>query len=1193
MLYLKKIEMYGFKSFADKVELKFDQPITGIVGPNGCGKSNISDSIRWVLGEQSTKNLRGKLMQDLIFNGTDSRKSMSYCEVSLYFDNTTRIFPIAMDEIIISRKLYRSNESEYLLNRNVVRLRDILELLRGVGLGKEGYSIVGQGRMDAVLNARPEDRRAIFEEALGISTFRIKKVDTERKLEKTRGNIQNIMILVEELKHRLPELKRQSTNAKKYLTIYDELRLCEINAYIYGYDHASQDKENGKKRLDGLREECSLKESQYVEVNEQYDDMFHRRNGIDDEIAALRDKQLALAVESEKKEGAKNLIQERINGCLRDIQSKEEQIASGKEEIENLQDANTKIATILLRRNEERHDLEKDILDVNQQFAEVGAKVEDVNNQTESMRKKLDEVVLAASECNSKLAACQTEKNTLRDRLEQISVSEEELSIKLKASSGEEGDLMSKFDSLKKEKDKLVVTSNQLKQQIKDLEFKQFNMAKELQRKHQAYSGEQGGIEMLKDFASNYKGYQASVQYLMQDSKRDRELASHISGVVANLIKVEPRLQLAIETALGGRLQNIVTENEEDVKYLINYLKINDYGKATFLPVSSMKPHGIERAEVLSEQGVLGVASDLVGFDKHYSNVFESLLGGIVIVDNFDNAVKLSRKYRYTHRMVTLTGERISNDGSLEGGSVRKQSTGNLLSYETQITERTEKLKQLEKDLQQAEDEKAKLDSLLEESRATQNKLLDNINVLNIEIATVKEKIETSNTLSNSDKKNILGLSSEKNKSEKRLIVIDQLVEKNEKRLTELTALEKQLRSKMEHLREMAQAEIVAKDGISASLSDKRYRLAVLIANIESSKKEIRSNQSQIATLEDSNVSAAGYIEQVRIAIDGMYQTMNESIVDAALQEEMTRLTEEIASSGNLKNQLDADFQRLTDERMRLSNEIESLRGTIDKEEYILSKIDDDLLQLQQKVQEEYGITYSAAMQYKDDNYDKDAGKERISECKQALLKLGSVNVNAIQDLEETQTRYDDLLSQIEDLKKAESDLKGALKGLTTDIEARFEEGMNKINDNFKVIFRELFNGGNARLYVENDPNKASLDQGVEIEAQPPGKKLQNISLLSGGERTMTAAAILFSILKFNPMPFCVLDEIEAALDDANAERIAKYLRKFSSSTQFVVITHKKPTMENADVLYGVTMEEKGVSKIVSVKLTEAIKQAM
>ncbi len=1193
MLYLKKIEMYGFKSFADKVELKFDQPITGIVGPNGCGKSNISDSIRWVLGEQSTKNLRGKLMQDLIFNGTDTRKSMSYCEVSLFFDNTTRIFPIAMDEIIISRKLYRSNESEYLLNRNIVRLRDIVELLRGVGLGKEGYSIVGQGRMDAVLNARPEDRRAIFEEALGISTFRIKKVDTERKLEKTRGNMQNIMILVEELKHRLPELKRQSTNAKKYLAIYDELKLCEINAYIYGYDHASQDKENGKKRLEGLREEYSLKETQYVDVNERYDDMFHRRNGIDDEIAALRDKQLSLAVESEKKQGAKNLIQERINGCLRDIQAKDEQIAANKEEAENLQEADIKIATILLKRNEERRDLEKEISDVNQQFAEIGAKVDEINAQAENYRKKLDETVAATSDCNSKSASYQAESTSLKDRLERIAVQEDELMRKLQASSGEEGDLMARFDALKKEKDILAVTSNQLKQKIKDLEFKQFELNKELQRKHQAYSGEKGGIEMLKDFSDNYKGYQASVQYLMQDSKRDRELASHISGVVANLIKVEPRLQLAIETALGGRLQNIVTENEEDVKYLINYLKINDYGKATFLPVSSMKPHGIDRAEVLSEQGVLGVASDLVSFDKHYSNVFESLLGGIVIVDNFDNAVKLSRKYRYCHRMVTLTGERISNDGSLEGGSVRKQSTGNLLSYETQIAERTEKLKRLEKDLQQAEEEKAKLDAALEETRATNNKLSDNINLLNIEIATAKEKIETSNTLSNSDKKNILGLSEEKNRITARLAVLEQLLQKNEARLQELAASEAQVRAKMEHLRETSQAEITAKDGISVSLSDRRYRLAVLIANIEASEKEIRSNQAQIAALEESNLSAAAYVEQVHNAIDGMYQTMNETIVDTALQEEMTALTEQIASSGSLKAQLDADFQRLTDNRMRLSTELESLRGTIDKEEYILSKIDDDLLQLQQKVQEEYGITYSAAMQYKDESYDKDAGKERISECKQALLKLGSVNVNAIQDLEQTQTRYDDLLAQIEDLKKAEADLKGALKGLTTDIESRFEEGMGKINENFKMIFRELFNGGNARLYVENDPNKESLDQGVEIEAQPPGKKLQNISLLSGGERTMTAAAILFSILKFNPMPFCVLDEIEAALDDANAERIAKYLRKFSTSTQFVVITHKKPTMENADVLYGVTMEEKGVSKIVSVKLTEAIKQAM
>ncbi|MCH5156999.1 MAG: chromosome segregation protein SMC [Clostridiales bacterium] len=1190
---MKKIEMYGFKSFADKIELKFDQPITGIVGPNGCGKSNISDAIRWVLGEQSTKNLRGKLMQDLIFNGTDSRKSMSYCEVSLFFDNTTRLFAIPMDEIIISRKLYRNNESEYLLNRNVVRLRDILSLLRGVGLGRDGYSIVGQGRMDAILNARPEDRRSIFEAALGISTFRVQKEETERKLEKTRTNTTQIMILVEEMKRHLPELKRQSTIAKKYIEVYDELRLCEINAYIYGYDNASQDKENGKKKLQGLKEEYNLKESQYAEINEQYDEMFHRRNGIDGEITALRDKQVTLAVKLEKSSGEKNLIQERINSCNREIESNEELIATSKQEIENLTQTNEELAALRFRRNEELATLEKEVEQANENFSSVGKRVDEINQRAESLRKRLDEAMQAISESNSKLVALQTEKATISERFEQIIASEAELTQKLQESAGEEGDLLGRYEKLRKERDNLENTLRQLKQQVKDLEFKQFNLTKDLTRKQQSYSGEKGGIDMLRDFATNYRGYQASIQYLMQDAKRDKELASHIRGVVANLMKVEPKLQLAIETALGGRLQNIVTENEEDVKYLINYLKINDYGKATFLPVSSMKPHGIDRAEVLKEKGVLGIASELISYDKHYSNVFESLLGGIVVVDTFDNAISISRKYRYAHRMVTLTGERISNDGSMEGGSAKKQSGTNLLSYETQISERSLKLEELLKDLQQTEEEKRKLDALLEETRTTANNVTDALNALKIEIATAKEKIETSNTLSNSDKKNVLRLSGEKEKLLQRLIQIDESIKKYDSRLKELAVTEKQLREKSDHARQTSQLENAAKDSLYQVLSDKRYHLALLTSNIETAEKDIKNNTAQIETLKDSIASRLSYIAQVRSAIDNMYSALNESVTDTNLQEDMTQLLAQIKETEALKMQMDSDFQRLTDERFRLSNELEALNGTIDKEEYILNKIDDDLLELQQKVQEEYGITYSAAMQYKDENYDKEAGKERISELKQEMMKMGHVNVASIQELEVEQARYDELMAQLDDLKKAEEDLKSALKELTADIEARFEDGMTQINDNFKLIFRELFNGGNARLYIEKDPSKESLDQGVEIEAQPPGKKLQNISLLSGGERTMTTAAILFSILKYNPMPFCVLDEIEAALDDANAERIAKYLRKFSTSTQFVVITHKKPTMENADVLYGVTMEEKGVSKIVSVKLTEAIKQAM
>ncbi len=1194
MLYLKKVEMYGFKSFADKVELKFNQPITGIVGPNGCGKSNISDAIRWVLGEQSSKNLRGKQMQDLIFNGTDTRKSMSYCEVSLFFDNTTRLFSIPMDEIIISRKLYRNNESEYLLNRNVVRLKDILALLRGVGLGKDGYSIVGQGKMDAILNARAEDRRSIFEEALGISSFRAQKGETEHKLEKTRTNMQQINILLEEIKHRLPELRRQSTIAKKYLEYYDELRLCEINAYIYGYDNASQDKANGKKKLEGLREELRQKSDEFERVNDTYDEVFHKRNNIDSEIAELRDKQVQLAVKVQKNVSEKDVIRERINGCERDIQSNEELIQNDEKEIARLKQANEDLDKLIARRIEERAVLEKEITATTEQFVDVNKRVDDINSRSETLRQKLEETIRVASQTANNLTACQTEKINLTERLEQITRNETELTQKLQESAGEEGDLLGKYDQLRKQKEELEGDLRQVKQQIKELEFKQFNLSKELTRKQQAYSGEKGGIDMLKDFAENYRGYQASIQNLMRDAQHDKELSSHICGVVANLIKVEPRLQTAIEVALGGRLQNVVTENEDDVKYLINYLKINDYGRATFLPVSSMKPYGIDRAEVLNEKGVLGIASELISYDKHYSNVMESLLGGILVVDTFDNAVAISRKYRHAHRMVTLTGERVSSDGSYEGGSMRKQSAYNILSYETELETRTEKLKELLKDMQKTEEEKVKLDAQLEELRAQANKLGDGINALKVDIATAKERIESSNTLSNSDKQNVLRLSAEKEKIMARLAQLDISIKKLELRLKELETAEKQLREKNDHQREISQMELTAKDTVSASLADKRYRLAVLNSNIEQAQKERKANEEQIATLESSISSRKTYIAQVRFAIDGMYATMNESVTDVGLQEEMATLLEQIKEAENLRNTLGETFQRLTDERMRLSNELESLRGVINKEEYILNKIDDDLLQLQQRVQEEYGITYSAAMQYKQEDYDKERNKERISQLKEEISKLGPhINVHSIQELESEQARYDDLVAQVDDLKQAESDLKNALKELMADMEERFNSGMAQINDNFKVIFRELFKGGNARLYIDKDPTKESLDYGVEIEAQPPGKKLQNISLLSGGERTMTAAAILFSILKFNPMPFCVLDEIEAALDDANAERISKYLRKFSASTQFVVITHKKPTMEHSDVLYGVTMEEKGVSKIVSVKLTEAIKQAM
>ena len=484
------------------------------------------------------------------------------------------------------------------------------------------------------------------------------------------------------------------------------------------------------------------------------------------------------------------------------------------------------------------------------------------------------------------------------------------------------------------------------------------------------------------------------------------------------------------------------------------------------------------------------------------------------------------------------------------------------------------------------------MDKNLTETRNTYNGLLETINALNVEIATAKEKIETSNTLSNSDKKTILGLGEEKEHINKRLKEIEQLTVKMNQKLVEVQSADKKLREKLEHLKKTLAAETSAKDGMQQMVSDKRYRLGLLNSNIEAAEKEIANNTLLVAKSQEDISSKQAYIGQVKAGIDLLYAKLNEDVANKSLREEMDALTAKIQALDAKRVQLEVDYKQLNEDHSRLNGEVQQINGDIDKQQFMLDSIDSNLAELQQRVQDEYGITYSAAMQYKQENFDKEAARARISELKQSMQQLGPVNVGAIEELKEAQERYDDYMTQIDDLHRAEDDLNTVLKGLEDDIETRFRKGMEQINDNFKTIFRELFNGGSARLYVENDPNKPLLSQGVEIEAQPPEKKLQNISLLSGGERTMTSCAILFAILKFNPMPFCVLDEIEAALDDANCERIAKYLRKFSDSTQFIVITHKKPTMENADVLYGVTMEERGVSKIVSVKLTEATAMA-
>jgi chromosome segregation protein len=1191
MLYLKKIEIYGFKSFADKLELRFDQPITGIVGPNGCGKSNVSDAVRWVLGEQSTRVLRGKSMQDIIFSGTDIRKSMSYCEVALYLDNTTRIFPVPLDEVIISRKLYRNNESQYFLNRSVVRLKDILAMLRNVGLGKEGYSIVGQGRMDAILNAKPEDRRAIFEEALGISTFRIRKNETERKLDKTAENMKNLAILEKELSDRLGPLRRQSVQAKKYLELRDQLRYHEINAYIYAYDNASELKAQSKRKIDGATEELAQKERDYAKLDEDYDRLMHAVQDIDSTINREHELQLSMSVDLEKQSGDKRVIDEKLRNLNQEIANTKETLASFDEQILSLQNELTENNHGLANRNADRIAIENELLSSTDALQNFSRKLDNTKRELETKQQNFTDTLREIAENKQKTAAISSEMDNIKQRQQQIAASSEEFAERLMKLSTVEGNLLLRYEEEKKTKEQLQAALADTKQQIKETEFSLFEQGKQVKTKQQEVAGIAGSIEMLRDIANNFKGYQHSVQSLMQDTLRDSALASKICGVVANMLKVDVKYQLAVETALGGKLQNVVTNSEEDAKYAIGYLKEHGYGRVTFLPVTSMKPRTIERREILRENGVIGIAKDLVGFDARFAPVFQSLLGGIVIVDTFDNAIRLSKKYDYVHRMVTLTGERISSDGSIEGGSRNKSSS--LLSYDSEIEQKVTAMEQKRAELATLEQAYAGSESRLAELNAKYQQCQVDLNNINVAIATDKEKIESSNTLNNSDKQAILGLEQEKDRLTARLDELDDALKAAQNEFAELCDKEKVLNYEIEAAKALILTETATKDTMQEAVTSKQLRLSTLIVNIDTVKKTVDALNLSIYRLEEDVVAKTKYLDQ----LNGAILILNEQLLvkddDSAQRSELQRIQENLRSADIKKAELNKEFQIATERRMQLAGELEAVKGAIDKEEFILSKIDEDLHELQQRVYEEYGVTYSAAMQYKDEQYDIVTSRPLIGELRNTMKNMGYVNVHSIEELAEVEERYGGIGTQMEDLRKAETDLKNVLGNLTKEIEVRFEEGMTSINENFKVVFRELFKGGNAKLSLDKDPEKSPLDYGIEIEAQPPGKRLQNISLLSGGERTLTAAAILFAILRLKPMPFCVLDEIEAALDDSNAERIARYLRNFSNKTQFIVITHKKPTMENADVLYGVTMEEKGVSKVVSVKLSDAIKVAV
>lgn len=1196
----KRIEIAGFKSFADKTIIDFDGGITAIVGPNGCGKSNVADSIRWVLGEQSSKLLRGSNMQDVIFAGTENRKSLSYAEVTMVLDNSDRTLNIDYNEVALTRKLYRSGESEYLINNTPCRLKDIIDVLHDSGMGRDGYSIIGQGKVDEIVNSKPENRRVIFEEAAGIAKFKAKKIEASRKLERTRENLNRLRDILSEIERQLTPLKHQAENAKKYLVLKETLKKAEINNYIYQYDNASANKEEIEIRIKGIEEEMDLRNHDLDVVVKNYNESFDKMNNIDKDINALYQKMIDLKVNLEKSSTEIQVFNEKLNAVNQD---KERINIELRNYNESLSSYKTNLENKLLRKkqNDER------IIALNNESEVVRTKYLSIVDEltksedlSEQNQKDMFNALNKLSDYKAERSKLATEKEILNDKLGNLNNDIEVQKQKVLDISKQINASQINIENLNKEKNtiKEKVSFNLSKYNENILKLR--NVEEKLLVLHNSVATLESRKKLLIDLEKDYEGFNNTVKNILKQSETNSVLKQKFVGVVANLIQVPEKYETAIEMALGNAYQNIVTENENNANDIINFLKQNNLGRATFLPITSLKARKIDDRYLskLNINGCFGIASKLIKFDEKVRNIFESLLGATVIVNDMPLAISLAKECNFSFKIVTLDGDIINPAGSISGGS-KKNSVSNLLGRAREIEEIDTNLVKLNKDLQETSKLKDVLTTSNEEYQNSIKELNNKLHNFELDIATENEKLSSQLSMQNDENTDLNSFKSEINTInttlidlDSKLIELDAIIKSVDTNRTNTTNSINQTQMQFSNLKQerdnynekitQIKVEIAQISSENLSLCEEEERINNEIENITLKIQENEENLNKLLKQE----------ENINLKIESSKNNETYKKIEKEIETVKTKLS----GLDEYKANLQLTIKELEEDRVNFTTMLTKLQNKKANEELNYAKIDTELENMQERVWDEYELTYSSALEYKIENYDLTNGMIEANKTKREIDKLGYVNVNAIEESVALDERYSTLTEQVEDLTKAEEDTSKVIRELNSEMVNRFTTEFEKINNNFKRVFKELFGGGRAELIlVKPEPDENSegnkvcdiLEAGVDIVAEPPGKSLKHLTLLSGGEKALTAIAILFAILKLKPMPFCLLDEIEAALDDANVGRFAKYLKRFSDETQFIVITHRKPTMELADRLYGVTMQEKGVSKIVSVKLSE------
>lgn len=1181
-MYLKKIEIHGFKSFANKIVFDFHDGITGIVGPNGSGKSNVADAVRWVLGEQRVKQLRGANMQDVIFAGTEMRKPLGFAYVAITLDNSDHSLNIDFEEVTVARRIYRSGESEYMINGAACRLKDVSELFYDTGIGKEGYSIIGQGQIDKILSGKPEERRELFDEAAGIVKFKKRKNLSQKKLEDERANLTRVTDILAELEKQVGPLERQSETAKIYLKKKEELKTLDVNMFLLENQKTTTDLSDVEKKYEIVSGDYDTTKAKYDNIKEEFEKVQVEIAALEEQIAKERETLTSTSEMRVKLEGQINLLKEKINSA----QSNEGHFKSRQESV----------AEQLKEKQAEREKLILGKKVVDDQIAQLSAQRDESLALQEKLIAQIEQLNQDIESGKNTIIQTINERGSIKARIErfdgameQFKIRKAELNSKLLSIKSDEEEHKAEYDKLEKEfiaiNDEIIA----LNDEISSLEEQNSLMSQTLAKKDQelrdlqvVYHQKKSKLEAVSNFSERYEGYGQSVRRVLEQ----KEHTSGILGTVADLIKVEQKYEIAIETALGGNIQNIVTEDEDTAKDMIAFLKKNKFGRATFLPLTSItNPQEFKTPEVLDEKGVIGMACDLVTTQKRHVNVAKAMLGRIVVVDHFDNAVKIARKFDQGVRMVTLEGELFVPGGAISGGAFKNAS--NLLSRSREIEELEKKVKELLKEvdakLADIEDTKKQRNEIrrnLENTKETLQKQFLAQNTARLNLNSAEEKM-------NDASQGYSGLKDDYAEVEKKIeqIKADQVTAQKE--LEQSEELEKNITKQIEAFQKELE-----------TAREKEENQAQIVATQDAEIQKIRIKQD----FEQENVNRLdGEISRVGSELDEIETTLKTSLEDVdTYKQNIKELEETILASETAKDENQQKLQEDEKHRVELNEkqksffdereELSSRMNALDLERARLSgqkeKLEEHLEGRINYMWDEYEITLSDAAKMRDESMtDLPAMKKQVSEISDDIKKLGNVNVNAIEDYKNLMERYTFLKTQHDDLIEAEKTLLNIIEELDTAMRKQFTEKFADIGKEFDKVFKELFGGGKGTLELMEDQD--ILEAGIRIIAQPPGKKLQNMMQLSGGEKALTAIALLFAIQNLKPSPFCLLDEIEAALDDSNVGRYASYLHKLTKHTQFIVITHRRGTMEKADRLYGITMMEKGVSTLVSVNLID------